>query len=555
MKVYTLLNSIYNSDRNLIGYDVVDSTGMVYTLPVEQVIELARHGQIQDVIVKDKRYKMALEGINGNDLRKLHRRTFEKKDNYKMFCVSGKSAISYAVKATKDFANARELIRELNRYMNDTSSRKVCCIYGLRRTGKTVLMLQSLLSLHREDVAFINVSARDSISDVLEKVKQLVQNGIENIYIDEITNAVGFLDGAAILADGYAAAGVHIVISGTDSCMLDIASKSALYDRMFKINTSYISYKEYVSLFGNISILEYIRLGGVLLPNTFYDENSTYNYIQTAIVDNIIRSLNKTKGSRYQELKSLNDAGLLRKAIELAIRNTNSKLSAYMLTSTYKDGLGFAKEILGKHFHLKSDLDNEVVYQIVRKKLGVDIEHDGISTDILDELTDFLEEIGVLVSYKRYGRKVDKVYLFVQPGLRYRQTLVLVNSLFEAYTFRNMKAKEREMLYNKIVEDTEGQILEQVILVDNILRKKADVSQVRTNSGEIDTILKDSSGLHLYEIKRSNKVVDKQYRHLINNSLDGVQDRIVLYTGAPQRIIAIDGKVIQYQNIGQYLLK
>lgn len=177
MKVYTLLNSIYNSDRNLIGYDVVDSTGMVYTLPVEQVIELARHGQIQDVIVKDKRYKMALEGINGNDLRKLHRRTFEKKDNYKMFCVSGKSAISYAVKATKDFANARELIRELNRYMNDTSSRKVCCIYGLRRTGKTVLMLQSLLSLHREDVAFINVSARDSISDVLEKVKQHVQIG------------------------------------------------------------------------------------------------------------------------------------------------------------------------------------------------------------------------------------------------------------------------------------------------------------------------------------------------------------------------------------------
>ena len=88
-----------------------------------------------------------------------------------------------------------------------------------------------------------------------------------------------------------------------------------------------------------------------------------------------------------------------------------------------------------------------------------------------------------------------------------------------------------------------------------ILRKKADVSQVRTNSGEIDMILKDSSGLHLYEIKRSNKVVDKQYRHLINNSLDGVQDRIVLYTGAPQRIIAIDGKVIQYQNIGQYLLK
>lgn len=555
MKVYTLLSSIYNSNRNLIGYDVADNTGMVYTLPVEQVIELARHGQIQDVIVKDKKYKMALEGINGNDLRKLHRRTFEKKDNYTMFCVSGKSAINYAVKATKDFVNARESIRELNRYMRDASSRKVCCVYGLRRTGKTVLMLQSLLSLHREDVAFINVSTRDSISDVLEKIEQLVQRGIKNIYIDEITNAVGFLDGAAILADGYAVVGVHIVISGTDSCMLDIASRSALYDRMFKINTSYISYKEYVNLFGNISILEYIRLGGVLLPNTFYDENSTYNYIQTAIIDNIIRSLNKTTSSRYQELKSLNDAGLLRKAIEMAIRNTNNKLSAYMLTSTYKDGLGSAKEILGKHFHLKSDLDNEEVYQIVRKKLGVDIEHDGISTDILDELTDFLEEIGVLVSYKRYGRKIDRVYLFVQPGLRYRQTLVLINSLFEASTFRNMRAKEREMLYNKIVEDTEGQILEQVILVDNILRKKADVSQVRTDSGEIDMVIKDSSGLHLYEIKRSNKIVDKQYRHLINNSLDGVQDRIVLYTGAPQRITAIDGKVIQYQNISQYLMK
>lgn len=74
-------------------------------------------------------------------------------------------------------------------------------------------------------------------------------------------------------------------------------------------------------------------------------------------------------------------------------------------------------------------------------------------------------------------------------------------------------------------------------------------------------VLKTGDGLVLYEIKRSDKQVDKQYQHLVskevadvlNYTLGGdVKERIVLYNGKSSDI-AVNDTCVHYRNISAYL--
>ena len=58
---------------------------------------------------------------------------------------------------------------ELKDYLFESEDTKVCILYGLRRTGKTTLMLQTISELTQDDFeksAYIEVSNRDTISSL-----------------------------------------------------------------------------------------------------------------------------------------------------------------------------------------------------------------------------------------------------------------------------------------------------------------------------------------------------------------------------------------------------
>lgn len=46
-----------------------------------------------------------------------------------------------------DAFKERFLLKNLHDYMTSKNDRKVFCLYGLRRTGKTIMMLQELRNL------------------------------------------------------------------------------------------------------------------------------------------------------------------------------------------------------------------------------------------------------------------------------------------------------------------------------------------------------------------------------------------------------------------------
>ena len=86
-----------------------------------------------------------------------------------------------------------------------------------------------------------------------------------------------FIEGAALFSDIFAASGMRIVLSGTDSLGFLFTEDEQLYDRCILLHTTFIPYREFESVLGIHGIDEYIRYGGTMsLGGVHYNESSTF---------------------------------------------------------------------------------------------------------------------------------------------------------------------------------------------------------------------------------------------------------------------------------------
>ena len=121
--------------------------------------------------------------------------------------------------------NTRYLLNDLNKYLysdlsvNTPYYGKVCALYGLRRTGKTTMMLQSILGMTNEQfnkTAWIDVTEEDNMASLYLDLQKLNEQGYKYIFIDEITKVEQFVRVSSLLSDEFAISGIHIVLTGTD---------------------------------------------------------------------------------------------------------------------------------------------------------------------------------------------------------------------------------------------------------------------------------------------------------------------------------------------------
>ena len=473
----------------------------------------------------------------------------------------------------------RFLLSDVMRFLEDPNVRKVLCLYGLRRTGKTFLIYQAIgrLSRQKKKAAYLVLDSTILLSDVYKEIELLVSDGYRYIFIDEITYVNGFLQSASRLADRYAESGTYIVLAGTDSYLLKLAKNSTLYDRVVLLSTTYISYKETCHLLGDISVLDYLRIGGVLPKDILCDTEKTDEYVETAISENIIHSIEKANNRKeYGHLLELNDRGLLKKAIEAAIARVNTELFVSILTEVYSNWeLGSAMQLLAKDYDVEGalgtkgieDIEDKVRYylRIVKKD---DSEFDN---SYLKELEDFLALIHVFRYYKMYvnNRVLKDIPLYLQPGLHYKQLETLIEAVESDGSFLSMPADIRQALLTKIKEDTEGNILEHTVKVNCIMsladRKDSFVTEVLLEGKEIDMVIVDGENIDLYEVKRSSKVVARQYDHLLDEEMNThilslfgmggqrkIRDRCVLYMGDDVEHETDKGTVL-YRNVSGFL--
>jgi len=71
---------------------------------------------------------------------------------------------------------------EKRKYLNSSSFGRVCFLYGLRRTGKTTLMLQAISELSDMDKAvYIKARVSDTMADFNQDLKLLFDEGIKYV--------------------------------------------------------------------------------------------------------------------------------------------------------------------------------------------------------------------------------------------------------------------------------------------------------------------------------------------------------------------------------------
>ena len=109
-------------------------------------------------------------------------------DVYETNVCTGMSLLEFAEEARGLLT--RDAFPRIEAYIKGPRTSRVFVIYGLRRTGKTTMIRQSILSLSDElrgHAAYVKVGTGDTLAALNRDLKRLHANGIDLVYIDEVT--------------------------------------------------------------------------------------------------------------------------------------------------------------------------------------------------------------------------------------------------------------------------------------------------------------------------------------------------------------------------------
>ena len=488
----------------------------------------------------------------------------------------------------------RDMFPSVMKYLRSDATDRVLVISGLRRTGKTTMLRQAILSLspsERAKAAYAKMSDRDTMSALKTDLKALHDAGFRYVFIDEVTLLEDFIDTASVLSDIFAGMGMKIVLSGTDSLGFWFAERDELYDRAFTLHTTFIPFREHARLLGTDDVDEYIRLGGTLRAGrilfghkdakndsaSFRSDETTRFYIDTAIARNIQRSLRCVDGGRHLRLLiDLYEAGELTNAINRIIEDMNHRFVLQTILREFRSSdLRLASRNLARSTDPKRQADALLKADIPRvTKRLMDILDIRRAEDLKVGITD-----GTAMQIREYLQAIDLVTpcpiefdgtdgersertLFSQPGMRFCQAQALVFALMNDESLSTIPADERKVVRDAILDEVRGRMLEDIVLLETI-KAKADgpvsVFKLQFSAGEYDMVVADSDALTcaLYEVKHSTEPDERQIRHLtdrqkiaaVENRYGAVSSRTVLYRGKD----FTHKSGVAYRNVAKYL--
>lgn len=463
----------------------------------------------------------------------------------------------------------RECIQMLRDYIFEDIADKVFILYGLRRTGKTTLIRQIILELSESDfnkAAFIQVTSRDSLSEIDEDLRLLEKNGYKYVFLDEVTLMEDFIEGTSLFSDIYASSGMKIVLSGTDSLGFAFSKEEQLYDRCIMLHTTFIPYREFENVLGIYGIDEYIRYGGTMslgginynVSTPFSNIKDTEEYINTSIAKNIQHSLKMYQyGGHFRQLLDLYEKGELTNVINRVVEDMNhrftksvvERITANNLLGDRVDSLNLDKVTLG----IKNMLDI-----LNKEEQSIDIS-DVHMTQIKEYLSilDLIKEIDL--EYLPKVNQKRKIVVVIQPGLRYAQAEAIVENLLLDEKFQELDIQKRTRILERLLSEIRGRMMKDIVLLETKLAKKdKHVFKLQFPIGEFDMVVQDPKTLscEIYEIKYSKERACEQYRHIndeekcamTTHRYGNITGRYVIYRGENTEM-----DTIQYLNVEDYL--
>lgn len=338
---------------------------------------------------------------------------------------------------------------------------KILAVYGLKRTGKTALLKQLLCDIvtYTASCAFLEMQDSNTMKMLERRIEEEQAKGKTVIFINEITKVSDFINNSSSLADCFAKAGVRIIISGMDSLSIAFAEDYELYDRVRKVNTTYISFAEYHTLFPSEDINDYIRYGGLFYKNE--PEKSTIgyenilSYLHDAVTMNIANSLknNADIDERDSAFKNIN---------ETELKSITEKAAG--LYSGSPDG-----EIITALTDKKDNAE-----QFVRMIGSGKIADSYITLQMIKELEKWLKEIGFLAFIeKRTFTNVSGVwkklpptyeYHIVQPAVRY--SFLKKAAEFEIERYQHLDKQRQKEMAETLNRNMLDEIVGQTVIFD-----------------------------------------------------------------------------------------
>lgn len=486
----------------------------------------------------------------------------EKNLDFKTKVIVG-NRLKSLVSITRNYKK-RECIQMLRDYIFKDIDDKVFILYGLRRTGKTTLIRQIILELPESDfdkAAFIQVTSRDSLSDIDEDLRLLEKNGYKYVFLDEVTLMEDFIEGSALFSDIYASSGMKIVLSGTDSLGFAFSKEEQLYDRCIMLHTTFIPYREFENVLGINGIDEYIRYGGTMslgginynVSTPFSNIKDTEEYINTSIAKNIQHSLKMYQyGGHFRQLLDLYEKGELTNVINRVVEDMNHRFTKSVVERIT------ANNLLGDRV---DSINLDKVTSGIKEML--DISNDDISDAHMTQIKEYLAILDLIKEIDlEYLPKVNqkrKIVVVTQPGLRYAQAEAIVENLLLDEKFQELDIQKRTRILERLLSEIRGRMMEDIVLLETKLAKKdKHVFKLQFPIGEFDMVVQDPKTLscEIYEIKYSKERACEQYRHIndeekcamTTHRYGTITARYVIYRGENAEM-----DTIQYLNVEDYL--
>lgn len=478
--------------------------------------------------------------------------------------------------SAEDYPEKRDCYFELYKYVTEHNleyNGKICALYGLRRTGKTIMMYQCIEQLspeQKEKSVYILCQKKCDMLDVENIMDDLYEKGKRFFFIDEVTLIEDLQAYGNVLSDYYRTMGAKVVIAGTDSFGIYMAKTDILYDRTLLIHTSQIPYAEFKRLCKK-DLDAYIEYGGTLTNITYKSNQDANEYLNTAIVENILHGLEGREEKRKHGavLTELYERNELISVIQKMVNKFSYEITIKAINRSYKSAPLYAV-FQNTNKKYKGKVDIKSINAATKLALGIK-DKEEMQTTLTDydlqtikkylKFLDLYIEIPSFQSFKHGGAKTLEI--LQQPGMIYAHATELLKQLDQdAVWNENCEIEDKKEFMRRTDYFVKGILLENIILSETykcyqkIDEKQYYVSQLtvdsdeRITNSEADLIIVDDKKQesYLFEIKHSDKIVENQTRHLRNDDFINyvsenfapVKKCCVIYNGQPTRSGTID---------------
>lgn len=487
--------------------------------------------------------------------------------------------------SAEDYPEKRDCYSELYKYVtehNPDYNGKICALYGLRRTGKTVMMNQCISELppeEKEKSVYILCKEACDMLEVEQVIDDLYEKGKRFFFIDEVTLIEDLQVYGNVFSDYYRTMGAKIVIAGTDSFGIYMAKTDILYDRTIMIHTSQIPYAEFRRICKK-DLDTYIEYGGTLTNTTYKNNQDANEYLNTAIVENILHGLEGREEKRKHAtvLTELYDRNELVSVIQKMINRFSYEITIKAINRTYKSAPLYATYQTDKSKY-QGKLEVMLINAATKSALGIknnDEMQTVVTQEDLETIKKYLKFLDLYItiptfrSLKRGGGR--DLEILQQPGMIYAHATELLNQLeHDEVWSETCEIEDKEEFMQRADQFVKGILFENIILSEtykcyqDIDRKRFYVSQLSVGpvddlpESEADLIIVDreKKECYLFEIKHSDQVVERQTRHLrnedfinyVSENFAPVKKCCVIYSGQPTH-----NDTIAYLNAEKFLM-